>query len=66
MDATKPKTKRARVKVSQLAKLNSAQVKAIRQLYHVGRVSQSAIARQFNVSQPTISNIVAQKIYRSV
>ena len=46
-----------------MAKLNEVSVDAIRKSYLDGK-SQYEIAREFNVSQPTVSMIVTRKIWR--
>jgi len=52
-------------RVSPLALLTPQQVREIRRLIKDG-VTQHEIARRFAISQPTVSNIVAGKVYKRV
>lgn len=48
------------------SKFNTAQIKTIRDMYDSGQYSQSAIARQFDVSPSAIRNIIIGKTYKQV
>lgn len=51
--------------LSALAKLNPSQIRSVFRRYANGE-SQTSLAKRFEVSQPTISNILRKIVYRSI
>jgi hypothetical protein len=48
------------------AKLNETKIRAIRSLYAAGSLRQIDIAKRFGITQPLVSAIVLQKIWKEV
>lgn len=61
-----PVTHRANIRRSRVAKLNRKQVEAIRALHATGKFTQRAIAKLYNVTQPSISFAVNRKRWADI
>jgi DNA-binding MarR family transcriptional regulator len=48
------------------SKLTEAQVTEIRQRYAAGGISQSALAREYGLNQPTVGEIVRREIWKHI